>query len=116
MDRLGVVANAPEQPVSDLSGGNQQKVVFARALVDDPAFLVLIDPTAGVDVKSKSALLNQVETLRAQGRGILLSSSEIEDLRICDRVHVMRRGAIASTHEAGWDEADLLASVEGLQA
>jgi len=115
MDRLGVLANAPEQAVGDLSGGNQQKVVFARALVDGPAFLVLIDPTAGVDVKSKSALLNQVETLRAQGRGILLSSTEIEDLRICDRVHVMRRGAIASTHEAGWNEADLLASIEGLQ-
>jgi simple sugar transport system ATP-binding protein len=115
MDRLGVVANAPEQPVSDLSGGNQQKVVFARALAGDPTFLVLIDPTAGVDVKSKTALLAQVEALRAQGRGILLSSSEIEDLRICDRVHVMRRGAVASTFEPGWDEADLLASIEGLQ-
>ena len=114
IDRFGVVANSPEQPVSDLSGGNQQKVVFARALADDPAFLVLIDPTAGVDVKSKSALLKQVEALRAQGRGILLSSSEIEDLRICDRVHVMRRGAIASTHEAGWDETALTASIEGL--
>jgi len=115
MDRLGIVANAPEQPVSDLSGGNQQKVVFGRALAGEPDFLVLIDPTAGVDVKSKSALLAQVEALRAQGRGILLSSSEIEDLRICDRVHVMRRGAVASTFEAGWDESDLLASIEGLQ-
>src|SRR5439155_20281467 len=54
---LGIKAAGPEQPVSALSGGNQQKVVMARALANDPAALVLLEPTAGVDVKAKETLI-----------------------------------------------------------
>lgn len=111
---LDIHASGPEHVVGELSGGNQQKVVFGRALSNDPSLLVLIDPTAGVDVKSKTALLNQAERLRKDGKGILLSSSEVEDLRICDRVHVLYHGKIIATFEAGWNEADLVACVEGL--
>jgi simple sugar transport system ATP-binding protein len=111
---LGIVTQGTEQPVSGLSGGNQQKVVMARALASDPRLLVLIDPTAGVDVKSKQALLGHVDTSRQQGKAVIISSSEIEDLRICDRVEVMLHGRIVASHAAGWTEAALIAAMEGL--
>jgi simple sugar transport system ATP-binding protein len=116
IDALGIVTQGTAQPVSGLSGGNQQKVVMARALASDPELLVLIDPTVGVDVKSKLALLGHVEQCRAQGKAILLSSSETDDLRICDRVLVLSHGKIAGSFEAGWGEAALIAAMEGLSA
>lgn len=111
---LDIHASGPEQPVSALSGGNQQKVVFGRALADDPTLLVLIDPTAGVDVKSKRALIAQAQDLRARGKSVLISSAEIDDLRACDRVHVLFHGEITATYQSGWNEQDLIASIEGL--
>jgi simple sugar transport system ATP-binding protein len=111
---LGVVTEGPDQIVSDLSGGNQQKVVMGRALASRPSVLVLIDPTAGVDVKSKEALLRAVENTRREGRAILVASGELEDLRVCDRVLVMRHGKVVAEHAAGWSDNDLVASVEGI--
>src|SRR6185312_6619747 len=102
IDSLGVVAEGPEQLVSSLSGGNQQKVVMGRALASSPSVLVLMDPTAGVDVKSKEALLRVVENLRREGKAILVVSGELEDLRTCDRVLVMRHGSVVVEHKAGW--------------
>ena len=114
--RLGIVTEGPEQPVSSLSGGNQQKVVFGRALASTPSVLVLIDPTAGVDVKSKEALLRVVETMRRDGKAILVVSGELEDLRTCDRVLVMRHGGVVAEHKAGWSDNALVASIEGISA
>ena len=111
---LDIVTQGPRQPVSSLSGGNQQKVVFARALATDPGVLVLIDPTAGVDVKSKESLLATVEGERRQGKAILLASSELDDLRICDRVLLMFRGRVVEEYRAGWDDAALIAAMEGM--
>jgi simple sugar transport system ATP-binding protein len=99
-----------------LSGGNQQKVVLARALASDPAVLVLINPTAGVDVKSKEALLRQVERVRAEGRAVLIVSDELDDLRPCDRVLVLRAGSLVAEHQAGWSVGDLVADIEGVGA
>ncbi len=113
---LGVVTQGPEQLVSGLSGGNQQKVVMGRALANDPSVLVLMDPTAGVDVKSKEALLGVVERMRQEGKAILVVSSEVEDLRTCDRVLVMRHGSIVAEHQAGWSDNALVASIEGIEA
>src|SRR5262249_23723990 len=101
---LGVVTEGPDQPVASLSGGNQQKVVMGRALANAPSVLVLMDPTAGVDVKSKEALLTVVERMRQEGKAILVISGELEDLRTCDRVLVMRHGQIAAEHKAGWSD------------
>ena len=111
---LGIVTTGPEQEVASLSGGNQQKVVMGRALASAPGVLVLIDPTAGVDVKSKQALLATVEDLRDQGKAVLVASGELEDLRTCDRVLVMRRGRVVAEHAAGWTDSDLVASIEGI--
>ncbi len=111
---LGVVTQGPDQPVSGLSGGNQQKVVMARALANQPSVLVLMDPTAGVDVKSKEALLAIIERMREEGKAILVVSSEVEDLKTCDRVLVMRHGGIVAEHRAGWSDNALVASIEGI--
>jgi simple sugar transport system ATP-binding protein len=114
IETLGVVTEGPDQLVSDLSGGNQQKVVMGRALSSRPSVLVLIDPTAGVDVKSKEALLRVIESTRRDGRAILVASGELEDLRVCDRVLVMRHGKVVAEHAAGWSDNELVASVEGI--
>ncbi|AQH01853.1 multidrug ABC transporter ATP-binding protein [Burkholderia sp. KK1] len=111
---LGIKTPGPDHEVSGLSGGNQQKVVMARALATDPNLLVLIDPTAGVDVKSKEALLGVVERVREEGKAVLVVSGELDDLRTCDRVLVMFRGAIAAEFPAGWQDHELIASVEGV--
>ena len=65
---LDIKTSGPAQPVADLSGGNQQKVVIARALAREPRVLVAIRPTAGVDVKSKDALLGVVRGVADRGR------------------------------------------------
>ena len=114
IDELGIVTEGPGQPVAALSGGNQQKVVMGRALASAPSVLVLMDPTAGVDVKSKAALLSIVARMREEGKAILVVSGELEDLRTCDRVLVMRHGAIVNEHPAGWTDNVLVASIEGL--
>lgn len=114
MHALDVAASGPQQAVSGLSGGNQQKVVMARALASDPDVLVLIDPTAGVDVKSRQALLAVVERARQQRRAVLLASSELDDLRICDRVLVMSHGHLVAELARGWEDGELIASMEGV--
>jgi len=110
-----IVAAGAEQPVSDLSGGNQQKVVLARALASDPRVVVLINPTAGVDVKSKEALLAVVDRVRAEGKAVLIVSDELDDLRLSDRVLVLRAGAVVAEHQAGWSDGDLVADIEGVR-
>ncbi len=110
-----IVAADAGQPVSDLSGGNQQKVVLARALAGDPRLVVLINPTAGVDVKSKEALLAVVDRVRAEGKAVLIVSDELDDLRLSDRVLVLRAGAVVAEHRAGWSDGDLVADIEGVE-
>ncbi|GIF77682.1 sugar ABC transporter ATP-binding protein [Asanoa siamensis] len=114
IDNLAIKSSGPEQPVSDLSGGNQQKVVMARALANDPGLMVLITPTAGVDVRSKEFLLDKVEEVAAAGAGVVIASDELDDLRICDRVVVMFQGRVVAEMPSGWQDRDLVAAMEGL--
>ncbi|MGX1564302.1 sugar ABC transporter ATP-binding protein [Streptomyces sp. NPDC055506] len=114
IERLDIHAAGPEQPVSDLSGGNAQKVVMARALASDPRLLVLVNPTAGVDVKSKESLLARVDTAREDGTAVLVVSDELDDLRRCDRVLVLFHGRVVAEHPAGWRDHELIASIEGV--
>jgi len=82
-----------EQPVGQLSGGNQQKVVFARALQANPAVLLLDEPTRGVDVGSKFEIYTLVRALSAQGCVVILTSSDLaEMLGMCDRILVLQSG------------------------
>ncbi|MGI5240220.1 sugar ABC transporter ATP-binding protein [Dactylosporangium sp. CA-139066] len=111
---LSIKADGPRVPVGDLSGGNQQKVVLGRALAADPKLLVLVTPTAGVDVRSKQTLLGAVEEVRRRGTTVLVVSDELDDLRICDRILVLFQGRVVAEMAAGWSDNELVAAMEGV--
>ena len=78
-----------------LSGGNQQKVVVAKWLEDDPEFVVLDEPTKGIDVGARANIYEIIHTIAARGKGVLVVSSEAEELlSLCHRILVMRNGQI----------------------
>jgi len=116
IDELAVKTPGPDLPVSALSGGNQQKVVMGRALANDPKLLVLIQPTAGVDVRSKETLLGVVDKVRENGTGVLVASDELDDLRTCDRVVVLFQGRQVAEFGSDWSDHDLVAAMEGLNS
>jgi simple sugar transport system ATP-binding protein len=111
---LDIRASGPDQPVGELSGGNAQKAVMARALANEPKALVVVDPTAGVDVRAKQSLLGAVEDAARAGAGVLVVSDELDDLRICDRVLVMFHGRIVRNLSQGWTDQELVAVMEGV--
>jgi simple sugar transport system ATP-binding protein len=116
VDKLQIVARRLQQPVSSLSGGNQQKVVVGRALAQNPSVLVVVNPTVGVDVASKEVLLESVGSARDNGLAVLLVSDDFEDLRICTRLLIMVRGKIAREFDRPpWDRQQLISAVEGLE-
>jgi ribose transport system ATP-binding protein len=83
------------QPVKTLSGGNQQKVVLAKWLLNEPRVFILDEPTRGIDVGAKYEVYTLINQLAERGAGILMISSEIEELTgMCDRILVMSRGEI----------------------
>jgi ABC-type sugar transport system ATPase subunit len=84
-------------PVWQLSGGNQQKVLFAKWIAGEPRVLILDEPTRGVDVGAKAEIYRLVTSLAARGMSILIVSSEIEEVvGLCHRVHVMRQGRLVA--------------------
>ncbi len=90
------------QAVYELSGGNQQKVVFARAVGASPALLLLDEPTRGVDVGAKFDIYSLLRSMSDAGCGILLTSSDLPELiGICDRILIMRDGMQAALVETG---------------
>jgi ribose transport system ATP-binding protein len=96
-DRLLAVGNvrcrSAEQPIRDLSGGNQQRVIFGRAMATNPAVLLLDEPTRGVDVGAKAEIYRLITDAASGGCSVLVASSELEELlRICHRVIVMAGG------------------------
>jgi simple sugar transport system ATP-binding protein len=116
--RLSLVSAGLGQQVRELSGGNQQKVTVARALASDPALIVAITPTRGVDVASKELLLAELDRITSEtGASLLLASDELDDLVICDRVLVLVRGEIFTEFtEPPFDREALIAATEGLGA
>jgi simple sugar transport system ATP-binding protein len=114
--RYDIKTSSPYAPVNSLSGGNAQKVVLARALSTDPRVLVLIGPTAGVDVRSKESLLGAVRAAADGGTAVVLVSDELDDLRACDRVLVMFHGRVTAELGRGWEDAEVVAAVEGVAA
>jgi ribose transport system ATP-binding protein len=99
-----------DQPVGELSGGNQQKVVFARALHGRPRLLLLDEPTRGVDVGAKFDIYRLVRDLSAQGCAVIVTSSDLPELLgMCDRVLVLQDGRqTALVPAAGLSQAGLL--------
>jgi len=95
--KLNIRASSLNQPVQDLSGGNQQKVVLARSLSEQVRVMLLDEPTRGIDVGAKSEVYGIIADLARQGMGVLVASSELpEVLGISDRIVVMREGRIVA--------------------
>ncbi|HHY50549.1 MAG TPA: sugar ABC transporter ATP-binding protein, partial [Alphaproteobacteria bacterium] len=103
-------AAGPRQLALELSGGNQQKVVFARALAGNPRVLLLDEPTRGVDVGAKFDIYTLLRDMTARGTAVIMASSDLPELiGLCDRIAVMRDGAIAEIIPArGLTEEQLL--------
>jgi ABC-type sugar transport system ATPase subunit len=95
LNMLSVEPQIPSAKAASLSGGNQQKVLFARWLFRNPRVLILDEPTRGVDVAARAAIHRLINNLAAEGTAVLLISSEIEEvLGLAHRVLVMRRGSV----------------------
>ena len=102
--------------MSDLSGGNQQKVALARLLHHDVDVALLDEPTRGIDVGSKEQIYTLISRLAAGGKGILMVSSYLPELLgVCDRIAVMCRGVLGEAKPAGeWTEHALLEEATGI--
>ena len=93
--RLAIKTASRDHAVSTLSGGNQQKVVIGKWLAADPDILILDEPTAGIDIGSKSEIIRLVRELAASGKAIIMISSELSELlTACDRILVMAEGRV----------------------
>jgi rhamnose transport system ATP-binding protein len=117
-ERLQVRATGVEQPVADLSGGNQQKVVIAKWLATRPDVLILDEPTRGIDVGAKAEVHRIISRLAADGLAILLISSELpEVIGMADRVVVFHEGRVAATlPRADATEERIMAAATGHEA
>jgi ABC-type sugar transport system ATPase subunit len=101
IDRFGIKPRDPAPAVLRLSGGNQQKVLLARALLTRPRLLILDEPTRGIDVQAKSEVHAVIRQLAADGLAVLLVSSELpEVLSLSDRILVLRQGRLAGELDA----------------
>jgi ribose transport system ATP-binding protein len=93
-----VRCRSAEQPIRALSGGNQQRAMFARAMATEPRLLLLDEPTRGVDVGAKAEIYRLIDEAAAAGTAVLVASSELEELmHICSRIVVLSHGRIAMT-------------------
>jgi len=96
-ERLSISAPRPDAPIITLSGGNQQKVLLARALALEPSVLLLNDPTRGVDVATRHVLYGVFRDLAREGMALVILSSEIEEILVlCNRVLVFRDYELAA--------------------
>jgi ABC-type sugar transport system ATPase subunit len=113
MAQVSVRATVADAPVRHLSGGNQQRVLFARSLEQAPAVLLLSDPTRGVDVRAKSDIHKLIETLAADGIAVCFACSGIDEvLALAQRIVCMHAGRIVADGPRGtFDEARVLAIV-----
>ncbi|MET0499793.1 MAG: sugar ABC transporter ATP-binding protein [Steroidobacteraceae bacterium] len=110
LQRLRIRARDDQQQVGELSGGNQQKVLFARWLERNCRILLLDEPTRGVDIGARDDLYNELDALAAAGKTLLMVSSDLRELMaMCDRIGVMSAGKLVRIFERGeWTEQALL--------
>lgn len=114
---LSVVTASPDIPAAFLSGGNQQKLLIARWLMSDPKVLFLDEPTRGIDVGAKEQIYALIDELAAQGKGVILASSELPELfRCCDRIMVLHEGRQAEIlNTADTSQAEIMTLATGVQ-
>ncbi len=106
---LNIVTPSPDQPIKNLSGGNQQKVILARWLATDPQVLILDEPTRGIDVGAKAEIQKLVVSLADEGKAVVFISSELEEvLRCSDRIVVLREQAKVTELSGAAMNADVI--------
>jgi rhamnose transport system ATP-binding protein len=112
--RLNVKTPSIKQRIGALSGGNQQKVVLARQLLQRPDVLVLEEPSQGVDVGAKEEIHRIIGELAEGGAAVLVVSSDLpEVLKVCDRITVLREGRVVRSFDRGASDTDVLAAAAG---
>ncbi|MGI8697157.1 MAG: sugar ABC transporter ATP-binding protein [Mycobacteriales bacterium] len=114
--RLKVRTPNEREPISSMSGGNAQKVVLARALVERPKALVLAEPTQGVDVGAKEEIHRIIDELAESGTAVLVATADLsEALRISDRLLVIRAGHVVAEFGPQASQVDVLAAAAGAE-
>ena len=104
IDKLKIATSSTEKEASKLSGGNQQKVVFAKCLFADADLLMLDEPTRGIDVGAKSEIYAIIRRLSREGKSIMIFSSELpEIMNICDTIYLLYDGSLKATLRNGCD-------------
>jgi ribose transport system ATP-binding protein len=108
-NELNIKTDTIDKAVSSLSGGNQQKIVVAKAITTHPKILVFDEPTQGIDVGAKLEIYNLLYKLKKEGLSIIVISSEIEEVQgLCSRIIVMRNGRIAGEIKENVGEAEII--------
>jgi ribose transport system ATP-binding protein len=113
---LNIVPRDKNLTASNLSGGNQQKVLLAKWMATKPKVLILDEPTRGVDVGAKKLIHETIEKLAAEGISVLLISSDLPEIvSLADRIIVMKQGHLIGelTREDGFDESKVLLAANG---
>jgi ribose transport system ATP-binding protein len=117
IERLQIRLSSPKRPVNLLSGGNQQKVVIGKWLGRDPDVLILDEPTAGVDIGTKTEIIQRIRELADSGKAVIVISSELAELlAVSDRVLVLRRGTVTADLDRRdiADEESLQLAIQGV--
>lgn len=116
VQELSIKPNNPQTPVGNLSGGNQQKTVLGKWISRDLYILIIDEPTAGIDVGAKEEIYKILETLAEKGTGIIVVSSDLQELlRISQRIIVMRKGRIfREFSEGSITQEDILTAASGI--
>lgn len=111
---LQIKTASRETPIKQLSGGNQQKVILARWLVTNPDFLILDEPTRGIDIGTKTEIQKLVIKLAEEGKSVIFISSEIEEmLRTCNRMAVLRDGAKVGEISGNMTQESVMKAIAG---
>ncbi len=114
IETLQIKTASKETLIKQLSGGNQQKVILARWLATDPEFLILDEPTRGIDVGTKTEIQKLVIQLAQEGKSLIFISSEIEEmLRTCNRLAVLRDGAKIGELDGELTQERVMAAIAG---
>jgi len=117
IDLLQIKTASRETLIKQLSGGNQQKVILARWLATNPDFLILDEPTRGIDVGTKTEIQKLVIQLAGEGKSIIFVSSEIEEmLRVCNKMAVLRDGAKVGEISGDMTQESVMSAIAGGEA
>ncbi len=112
IDKLHIRCNSPDQGITELSGGNQQKVIVARWLFRDCDILIFDEPTRGVDIGARFEIYRLLADLAAEGKAVVVVSSDLNELlMLCDRIAVMSAGRLAAEFQRGaWTQDAIMAA------